>query len=136
MPAEWFVKFVRGKRLEARLLGEVAQYFGVSLSAAALRYAEIGTHPVAVIMSKDGKVKWCRINKDFTFKFIRTGSEVKELSYSYEFFKGERIPDQPDKILADAWFAEAYGYKPNYYLYEQNIPMYNYNAVLTLVWDK
>ncbi len=135
MPAEWFVKFVRGKRLETRLLGEVAQYFGVSLSAAALRYAEIGTHPVAVIMCKDGKIKWCRINKDFTFKFIRTESEVKELSYAYEFFKGERIPDQPDKILADAWFAEAYGYKPNYFLYEQNIPMYRYNAVLTLVWD-
>lgn len=136
MPESWFVKFVRGKKLEAKLLGEIANYFEVSLSAAALRYAEIGSHPVAVIMSKDGVVKWSRINKYFPFKFIRPGSEVNNLSYAFEFYKGERIPIEADTILADAWFAEDFNYKKDYTLCEQNIPMYSYNAVLTLVWDK
>jgi Zn-dependent peptidase ImmA (M78 family) len=136
MPEEWFVKFTKGKIIGKKLLSESAEYFDISLSAAALRYAEIGNHPVAVIMSKDGSVKWSRINKYFTFHFIKNGSKVNNLSYAYEFFNGEKIPDEPEEILADAWFAEDFNYKKDYFLYEQNIPMYRYNAVLTLLWEK
>ena len=91
---------------------------------------------MAVIMSKDGVVKWSRINKYFPFNFIRSGSEITSSSYAYEFYNGEKISLEPDLILADAWFWEDYNYKKDYFLYEQNIPMYRYNAVLTLLWEK
>jgi len=136
MPEDWFVRFTKGRMIGKKLLSEIAEYFNISLSAAALRYAEIGNHPVAVIMSKDGIVKWNRINKHFTFHFIRNGSKVNDLSYTSEFFKGEKIPDDPEEILADAWFAEDFNYKKDYFIYEQNIPMYRYNSVLTLLWEK
>ena len=136
MPEEWIVNFTKGKKFGKKLLSETAEYFDISLSAAALRYAEIGNHPVAVIMSKDGVVKWSRINKYFTFHFIRNGSKINDLSYAYEFFKGEKITDEPQEILADAWFREDFNYKKDYFLYEQNIPMYRYNSVLTLLWEK
>ena len=136
MPEDWFCTFTKGKKFEKKLLSGTAEYFDISLSAAALRYAEIGNHPVAIIMSKDGVVKWNRINKYFTFHFIRNGSKINNLSYAYEFFNGEKIPDDPEQILADAWFAEDFNYKKDYFLYEQNIPMYRYNSVLTLLWEK
>ena len=136
MPEEWFVNYSRGKKFEKKILEELAKYFNVSLSAAALRYAEVGTHPVAVIMSKDGVVKWSRINKYFPFYFLRTGSEVTPSSNAYEFYQGEKISNEADLILADAWFWEDRNYKKDYFLYEQNIPMYRYNAVLTLLWEK
>jgi len=99
MPEDWFVKFTKGKIIGKKLLSESAEYFDISLSAAALRYAEIGNHPVAVIMSKDGSVKWSRINKHFTFHFIRPKSKVNNLSYAYEFFNGEKIPMDLKKFL-------------------------------------
>lgn len=136
IPEEWFNAFTKGKEFGKDALVDITGYFDVSLSAAALRYAEIGRHPVAVIMSKDGVVKWNRINKYFPFKFIRPGSKVSPSSYAYEFYQGERISTDPDIILADAWFWEDFNYKKDYMLYEQNIPMYTYNAVLTLVWEK
>ena len=136
MPEEWFKDYSKGKRFEKKVLEGLAEQFYVSLSAAALRYAEVGTHPVAVIMSKDGIVKWSCINKYFPFKFIRNGSEVTSSSYAYEFYNGEKISNEPDLILADAWFWEDRTYKKDYFLYEQNIPMYRYNAVLTLLWEK
>lgn len=136
MPEDWFTRFTKGKIIGKKLLSEAAEYFDISLSAAALRYAEIGSHPVAVIMSKDGSVKWSRINKYFTFRFIKNGSKVNNLSYASEFFKGEKIPDEPEEILADAWFPEDFNYKKDYFIYEQNIPMYRYNSVLTLLWEK
>lgn len=136
MPEEWFCSFTKGKKFNKKLLSDTAEYLGVSLSAIALRYAEIGNHPVAVIMSRDGVVKWSRINKYFTFHFIRNGSKINNLSYAYEFFNGEKISDEPEEILADAWFAEDFNYKKDYFIYEQNIPMYRYNSVLTLLWEK
>ena len=136
MPEDWFCAFTKGKKFDKKLLSGTAEYFDISLSAAALRYAEIGHHPVAIIMSKDGVVKWSRINKYFTFHFIKNGSKINNLSYAYEFFNGEKIPDDPEEILADAWFAEDFNYKKEYFLYEQNIPMYRYNSVLTLLWEK
>jgi Zn-dependent peptidase ImmA (M78 family) len=136
MPEEWFCAFTKGKKIDKKILAEIAEYFGISLSAAALRYAEIGHHPVAIIMCKDGIVKWSRINKQFTFHWIKNGTKVNALSYVYEFFNGEKIPDEPEEILADAWFADDYNYKKDYFLYEQNIPIYRYNSVLTLLWEK
>ncbi len=99
-----------------------------------MRYSEIGNHPITIIMSKEGKVKWSRINKYFPFHFIRSGSEVNKNSYAYEFFQGERISTEPEEVLADAWFWEDKFYKKDYFLYEQNIPMYRYGAVLTMLW--
>ena len=136
MPEGWFCSFTKGKKFDKKILSETAEYFDISLSAAALRYAEIGNHPIAIIMSKDGVVKWSRINKYFSFHFIRNSSKVSNLSYAYEFFNGEKIPDDPEEILADAWFSEDFNYKKDYFLYEQNIPMYRYNSVLTLLWEK
>jgi Zn-dependent peptidase ImmA (M78 family) len=101
MPEDWFCAFTKGKNFDKKVLSETAEYFDISLSAAALRYAEIGNHPVAIIMSKDGVIKWSRINKYFTFHFIKTGSKINNLSYAYEFFNGEKIPDDPEEILAD-----------------------------------
>ncbi len=94
MPDEWFIHESKGKKFSKYILEELAEYFNVSLSAAALRYAEVGTHPAAVIMSRDGVVKWSRINKYFPFKFIRTGSEVTSSSYAYEFYHGEKISNR------------------------------------------
>jgi len=135
MPEKWVRDFTKGKKFEKSILSIMADYFCVSLSAAAMRYAEIGNHPVAIIMSKDGVVLWRRINEYFPFKFIRPGSKVTSSSYSYEFYEGKKISTEPDTILADAWFREDNHYKKDYFLSEQNIPMYNYNAVLTILWE-
>ncbi len=135
MPEELFRSFTRGKKFGKEILSGIAGYFGVSLSAAALRYAEIGGHPVAVIMSKDGVVKWSSINKYFPFKFIRPGSKVSPSSYVHELFEGKKISTDFETILADAWFWEDNNYKKDYFLFEQNIPMYKYNAVLTVLWE-
>lgn len=136
MPEEWFRNYTKGKKFSKDVLSRTAEYFNVSLSAAAMRYALIGNHPTAIIMSRDGVVKWSVINKYFPFQFIRTGSEVTSSSYAYEFFKGEKISADPEIILADAWFWEDLTYKKDYFLCEQNIPMYRYNAVLTVLWEK
>ena len=141
MPAEWIIEFIKKEKPGIDLLKNTAEYFNVSISAAALKIAAMGTHPIAVIMSTDGKVKWSSINKYFPFKWIPNGYAVNNNSYASDIFKemkeGKTITDYGcNPVLADAWFWEDYNYKKYYYMYEQNIPMPNYNSVLTILWEK
>ena len=142
MKSEWFTDFTKGKKLNIDLLKETASYFGVSLSAAALRYAEIGQSPMAVIMSKNGIVQWSRINKYFPFTWIPNGYKVNSNSYAFDIFRkgGKResqsiIHDEPEEVLADAWFWEDYNLKKDFYMIEQNFYMPGYDSIMTILWE-
>jgi Zn-dependent peptidase ImmA (M78 family) len=130
----WFVEAVRGKKVEARMLKDVAEYFNVSLSAAAIRYAEIGTRECAVVMSKGGFVKWSCINKSFPHQFIKWGNKVSKLSYASDIFEGKPYPIDGEDVPAEAWFKGSYNLKKDERVNEFNIPMKNYNSVLTVLY--
>lgn len=132
---QWFLDFIKGKRFGKKLLTEISDYFEVSLSSSALRYAELGTTPTAMILSKNGKVEWSCLNKSFCYSWIPKGYKVNNLSYAFDFFDGEEIPDEPETILADAWFLEDSAYRKDHFLFEQNIPMPRYDAILSIVWE-
>lgn len=98
MPETWFKDFTKRKKFSYELLKSTANYFGVSLSAAALKYSEIGPSPTAIIMSVNGKVKWSRINKYFPFQWIPIGYEVNNNSYAYDIFENyKQHPNLPQE---------------------------------------
>ncbi|MGK9477379.1 ImmA/IrrE family metallo-endopeptidase [Melioribacter sp. OK-6-Me] len=135
MKDEWVWDFTRGKIPGAKLIIDMSEYFSTSLLSAAIRYAEIGRHPAAVILSQDKKVKWSVINKDFTFKWLPHGTQINKYSYCYDYFNNGTMNTDVNKILADAWFLQDRFYRRNYFLYEQNIYLTNYNAVLSILWE-
>lgn len=135
MPEEWFLNLVTGKQFDLSLLKNISETFNVSITAAALKYAQHGSTPTTIILSTDGIIKWSKISSGFPFQFIRPNTNINRASYAYNFFTGEKVPDTPETILADAWFWEDNNYRANYFLNELNIPMRNYNSVLTLLWE-
>lgn len=136
MPKEWFLEFTGRKSICVKLLQDVTKKFGVSLTAAAIKYAETGAFPTAVILSQNCEVKWTCINEYFPFKYIPKGYRVNSSSIAYEYFAGNEINTEPDIVTPDAWFREDFEYarNPNILLYEQNIVMENYKTVLTILW--
>lgn len=135
MHKPWFGNFVKKRELDFELIKETAGHFNVSLTAAAIRYTEIGTYPAAVIMSTDGKVKWSAVSEYFPVKYIPKGYFVKKESAAFDFFNNKTVQTEADMIRAYTWFAEDYNCKEDLYLYEQNVVMKNYNSVLTLLWE-
>lgn len=134
MHEPWFVERVKGKKLTVELLKETANYFDVSLTSVAIRYAEIGTHPAAIVMSREGIVKWSAINKSFPYQFIKWGVKVDTLSYVHDIFEGKPYPKNGDDVPAEAWFKGSYYLKKDERVNEFNIPMMNYRSVLTVLW--
>lgn len=148
MHEPWFKEKVKGKKLEVSLLKETAGYFNVSLTAASIRFAELDIYPCAVIMTTNGIVKWSCISKSFTHQFIRKGAKVSSLSYAsdiYKLMQTNSSPNSafsaqnsehytPEDVPAEAWFPESFYLKKYERVYEFNIPMKNYNSILTVVY--
>jgi Zn-dependent peptidase ImmA (M78 family) len=134
MPEEWFASFVNKKIISKSLISETAEYFNVSLTAAAFNYSRIGHRECAVVLSKEGIIQWSSIHKEFKYQFIRAKKRVSKLSYAHDFFAGMPIPSSEEEIPAEAWFNEYNNINKNDRIFELNIPMQKYNAVLTLIW--
>ncbi|MFZ6033704.1 MAG: ImmA/IrrE family metallo-endopeptidase [Melioribacter sp.] len=135
MKDEWVWEFTAKRIPGADLIKDMCEYFNTSLLSAAIRYAEIGKYPSAVILSKNKKVVWSVLNKDFRFKWLPPGTPVNGNSYCYDYFNEGIMDKNVNKILADAWFLQDKFYRRNFYLNEQNIYLTNYNAVLTILWE-
>ena len=135
MHRPWFNEFIIKREINFELIKELANYFNVSLSAAAFRYVNIGKYPTAVIYSKDGIVKWSAFHDYFPFKFIPKNYKLSKESAAYDFFDGKTMQTCSDLVQAKVWFPDNYKVKAGTYLYEQNTAMPNYNAVLTLLWE-
>lgn len=135
MPRPWFNDFILKRDINFELIKEIANHFSVSLSAAAFRYVNIGQYPTAVIYSKDGVVQWSAFHDYFPFKFIPQGYKIRKDSAAFDFFAGREMQTCDDLIPAKVWFPDNYKVTTSTYLYEQNIAMPNYNAVLTLLWE-
>ena len=142
MHKPWFTEFTRKLEINMKVIKDIADYFGVTLSAAALRYSLIGKYPIAVIMSskenpkdKYGKVIWSSINEYFPLKWIPNGLEVSKDSPASDFFKGNVMQEGEDLVPASAWFSQDYNCD-NSYFREENLAMPNYNSVLTILWTQ
>ena len=111
---------------------------------------------------RDKGVKWSRINNYFPYKWIPIGYEVNNNSYAYDIFQSfslqvtvgnnsaigktttndkystnnpMTIINEPNEVLADAWFWNDNNYKKNYLMMEYNIPVPRYDSVLTILWE-
>jgi len=131
----WFTDFTAKREINFELVKEIAEYFNVSLTAAAIRYATIGKYPVAIIFSRDGKKIWSYISDYFPYKWIEKGYKVSNESAAHYFFKGKETPTEANLIPAFAWFSGDVKCRKDVYLYEQNIVMKNYGSVLTMLWE-
>lgn len=131
----WFTDFTKNREINFELIKEIAEYFNVSLTAAAIRYANIGKYPVAVILSRDGKKAWSYISDYFPLKWIEKGYRVRNESATHYYFNNKETPANANLIPAFAWFSGDVKCRRDVYFYEQNLVMKNYNSVLTMLWE-
>ena len=133
----WFVEKVKGKKLNAELLKDTAAFFNVSLSATAIRYTEIGHYPCAVVMTTNGVTKWKSISEKFSYQFLRVGNKVSELSYTFDYYKGDKFPEGGDDIPAEAWFPEDFGLRKrrDARIWELVFPFPKHSSALVMLWE-
>lgn len=79
MPIDDYTQQVRGRRITLNLLGECADRYGVSLTAAILKWLEFTDQSAVAVMGREGMLHWWKAStsaKKHTFGVLREGMEL------------------------------------------------------------
>lgn len=79
MPIDDYTQQVRGRRITLDLLGECADRYGVSLTAAILKWLEFTDQPAVAVMGREGMLHWWKASgsaKKYTVGTLREGMEL------------------------------------------------------------
>jgi Zn-dependent peptidase ImmA (M78 family) len=136
MPKHQLVSLTGGKKFSLERIMEIATFFDVSLTAAILRFLEVGTHEIMAVFSKNGRIDYSVRSSDFpklVNKFKR-GDMVPATSVAGEsFLKANAKHTGIELIEVDDWFEDR-GWAPNRQLYEQCFYSNTYNSVVSILW--
>ncbi|WP_300601905.1 ImmA/IrrE family metallo-endopeptidase [Niabella sp.] len=138
LPAAKLRNLTAKRPFSLNIIREISEKFGVSLTAAALRFATVGTHEIMIVFSEDGKVKWSVRSHDFpklANKF-RIGGALPPTTVANQFFLNPGLEaSQPEQLDFEEWF-ENRGWDPRRNFYEQCFYSDIYNYAISLLWFK
>ena len=126
MPGAMFRAKAHNEPPTRDVLGQLAGVFDVSLTAAALRYGELGASLSAVVMSRGGVVAWTRPGRDFPYRLPMPGAVLDGATLALGPNGGEGI------TRAEAWLSQLPA-GPAMYLREVSVSMPRYGQVLTVL---
>jgi IrrE N-terminal-like domain len=116
-------------------IGAIADRFITSLTATAIRYTEYCPHPVAVVFSTAGMVRWYRPSADFRESGLRIDTKVHLLPQTYAgaYFRDGTVPEERRTVPAAAWLeGRLAGRLPT--IQEQTWPLSAHHSTLSLLW--
>lgn len=111
------------------LIGDLAEVFGTSLTATALRYLELGPHDCCLVKSVNGVVQWAVASESFRW-LVREGRLAPD-SYAIDFTEAPASATKlRKKVRTGLWLGSDRGVGQ---LHEQSRALAR-GVVLTLLW--
>lgn len=134
MPEQRFSKDCFKRKFQFSIIEELSKKYNVSLTSCAIRFADIGNHPIMIVYCENNKVKWKWNSKDFPFKYLAVNnSQIPPNTLVGDYFstgKGER---NVEESIAENWF-NCYREEDNErVIYEYFIP--HQNKALCIIWE-
>lgn len=140
MPTPSFMNFVTGKPFSPHLIAEIAEHFGTSMTSVIYRYMMCGPHPIAVVHSCKGVVKWMRKSKHMRRWLLDLkGLPVPANSVSEEYFHNavQYGPDEVQDVELGVWFdlSRRYWEDVTHMCHEYCFISERYGGVTAVIWE-
>lgn len=131
IPQEIFIRLIKPGQPTLDMISDLALEFRTTLTATALRYVDFSKESCALVVSKDGFIKWYRKSGSFNFH-VKVGKKLSPYTYAFDFFDGVELPTKPDNVPAYAWLAGEIDEEAE--LYEHSLSLGSYGVVISLLW--
>lgn len=139
MPSDIFYKECAGKKFGPEVIEHLSKRFIVSKTAAILKFASKGNHPVFIVYCKANKMGWFKKSDDFRyFCNFKSGVPPPTGSVAYEIFQKKKAY-LGDEAKQEIWKSDWFEMKENdedskFFEYCIYSPTYNYT--LSVVWER
>ncbi len=134
MPEKLLGPRVKNVRPSFAVFSELANDFDTTLTAMAVRCADVVDGYCALVVSQNNKVHWWRGSEDFEQRFwIEPGSLLSEEALAGSVFRGKPVPSGPVEVDSEAWASCRHGFEHEP-LFEEVFLMPSYGQVLSLLY--
>jgi Zn-dependent peptidase ImmA (M78 family) len=134
MPSEKFKTECMGKPFSFKLIQHISNVFTVSITAAALRFTQVGSHPIIVIYSKGNTIEWYWPSHDFPFKWLlHKKDRIPEETLMNDYFRDGTKENDTVVVSAQDWFKTYRDSDNDREFYEKCI--YGPDGVLSIIWE-
>ena len=130
MPESVCRPFVR-REPSMRVVNEMRQACGTSLTATLVRYVRMSSFAVAMVRSEGGVVKWAIPSNEFTAAIKR--GRLDSDTFASDATAGRSVPADLDHVSATAWLYDDSVIEGSR-IYEASVAMPRYGAVVTLLY--
>lgn len=138
LPEERVKTDVFRRKFNFIILDELSKKYQTSITSTAIRFSEIGNHPIMVVCSKNGAVKWKWNSEGFPFynlKWGNKGGKVPEDTAAGEFFQEKTRQNDTQIVFAGDWFDVYKDDLSSNRFYEHCISSPNSNTALSIIWE-
>lgn len=135
MPESRLKKIPTGKKFSIDTIRILSKTFQTSFLATVLRFVEVGTHQILVVVSKDNIAKWYAKSKEFpNWKFrFKIGAPLPAATVAGEFFtKYNAKYTGIEDVDPDSWFVP--GWQADTQMHEQCYYSVSYGYVISIIW--
>lgn len=136
LPAERIKADCAKKKFNFSLVADLAKKYQTSITATVLKMLTIDKHPLMVVCSVAGKIKWFRYSHDFPFKYLKQpfGIVPKHTLAGAYFTTKEKFDDELP-VTANEWFDYVPDRDIERQFYEKCIYADKSNFVLSIIWE-
>jgi Zn-dependent peptidase ImmA (M78 family) len=131
MPHDIFSRYCKNHSPNMNTISEIAHEFRTTLTATALRYAQVSPEACAVVVCKEGKIKWYKKSGSFDFH-VKVGEKLSPYTHAFDYFDGLDLPQRPERVPAYAWLAGDVDADAE--IVEHSLALGGYGVVLSLLW--
>lgn len=133
MPEDFFRPRCRTGYPSLKVVGQIAEEFQTSLTATAIRYVEFCSDRCAVVISRNGEIRWNRCSPTFPYWFLRKG-RVHGYTYAIDCLDGKPVPERMSQVSATGWLPGLQHHAERTVWEESRLISRRFGAVLSLLW--
>jgi hypothetical protein len=132
MPRKYFASEILNKDPSYLLVQLLTSKFESSLTSTLIRYKDLTTESVAIVLSENSIIKWALRSNGFKY-YIESNVQLSPESFAIEFFNGNELPLEFEVVDKNTWFNSS-NIKHRIDVMELSIPLPYYNQVISVVW--
>jgi|SRR5690625_3123677 len=137
MPESVFLKEIHRKRFSFQIIQHISTIFKVSITAAAIRFSQIGNHPIMVIYASNNLIIWKTSSDDFPYKkILLDDNKIPKDTVLGEYFNLKNTDDtnREEQVYAVDWFRYVSEWEMDRIFYEYCLP--HKNTAMSIIWGE
>jgi len=134
IPKNRFIKDCLKRSFNFGLLEEFSKKYQTSLTSTAIKFADIGNHPLMIVFCEGQRIKWYWFSDDFRFKYLLHGkSKIPESTVIGEYFYENKKYEKTQEVWAIDWFNYVGENQINLKFFEHCVT--HKNMAMSFIWE-